>query len=319
MTSFCYHHDACIAHDPGPGHSERAERLTAIVAALRVEALSNLVWPEVPLGTRAAIERVHEKSYVDFVFNAIPERGQRAIEVNEVVSGHDGGEVTTLSAESAGALLRNVGSVTAAVDAVASGQARNAFCLTRPPGHHALSNKAMGFCVFNNVAIAARHALSAHGYRRIAIVDFDVHHGNGTQQIFAADPSVFFASIHQLPLWPESGHAHETGIGNVLNVPTAPDLPRGQWLELWRDKVLARLERETFDFLLISTGFDAHKDDPKGNQNLETADYATITRDLTAVAARRCDGRVVSVLEGGYDVAASAASAAAHAGALCAA
>ncbi|MGB4100560.1 MAG: histone deacetylase family protein [Alphaproteobacteria bacterium] len=317
MTSFCYHHDACIAHNPGPKHSERAERLTAIVAALRAAALPGLVWREAPLGTRAAIERAHGRDYVDFVFNAMPEQGQRAIEVNDVVSDDDGGEVTTLSKESAAALLHCAGMVTAAVDAVASGQARNALCLTRPPGHHALADKAMGFCVFNHAAVAARYAQQVHGYRRIAIVDFDVHHGNGTQQIFKADPSVFFASIHQLPLWPETGHAHETGVGNILNVPCAPDLPRGQWLELWRDRILSRLERETFDFLVISSGFDAHRADPKGKQNLETADYTTITRDLCAIAASHCAGRVVSVLEGGYDIAASAASAVAHAEALC--
>lgn len=319
MTSFCYHHDACIAHDPGADHSERAERLRTMVDALRRAALPGLEWPEFTSGDRAAILRAHDRAYVDFVFSAMPIHGHQAIEVNEVVSDDDGGEVTTLSPQSADALLYSVGAVTAAVDAVVAGRARNAFCLTRPPGHHALSNKAMGFCVFNNVAIAARHAQQVCGYRRIAIVDFDVHHGNGTQQIFAADPSIFFASMHQLPLWPESGYADEIGVGNILNVPTPPDLPREKWLQLWRDTVLPRLEQEEFDFLLISAGFDAHKDDPKGSQNLQTDDYAAITRDLLAIAATRCAGRVVSVLEGGYDIAASAASAVAHASALCAA
>ncbi len=315
MTTLCYHHAACIAHDPGVGHSERAARLEAIVTALQATNLP-LQWRESPLGTHAMIERAHDTAYVDFVFNAVPQSGQRVIEVNEVVSDDDGGEVTTLSPASGNALLRTAGAVTAAVDAVLAGAARNAFCLTRPPGHHALTNKAMGFCVFNHVAVAARHAL-AQGCRRVAIADFDVHHGNGTQQIFAADPLVFFASMHQLPLWPESGYAHETGIGNIFNLPTPPHLPRSDWLHLWQEQFLPRLAAEEFDFLLISAGFDAHRDDPKGSQNLETEDFYTLTRDLLALADRQCRGRVVSVLEGGYDIAASAASAVAHARALC--
>lgn len=314
MSTLCYHHAACIAHDPGFDHSERAARLEAIVTALQAANLP-LQWQESPLGTHAMIERAHDAAYVDFVFDAIPHSGQRVIEVNEVVSDDDGGEVTTLSPASGDALLRAAGAVTAAVDAVLAGTARNAFCLTRPPGHHALTNKAMGFCVFNHVAVAARHAL-AQGCRRVAIADFDVHHGNGTQQIFAADPMVFFASIHQLPLWPESGYAHETGIGNIFNLPTPPHLPRTAWLHLWQERFLPRLAAEEFDFLLISAGFDAHRDDPKGSQNLETQDFYTLTRDLLSLADRKCRGRVVSVLEGGYDIAASAASAVAHARAL---
>lgn len=315
MATLCFHHAAGIAHDPGAGHSERAARLEAIVAALQAAKLP-LHWQESPRGTRAMIERAHDAAYVDFVFDAVPASGQRVIEVNEVVSNDDGGEVTTLSPASGEAVLRAAGAVTAAVDTVLAGQAHNAFCLTRPPGHHALTNKAMGFCVFNHVAIAARHAL-AQGCRRVAIADFDVHHGNGTQQIFASDPQVFFASIHQLPLWPESGYAHETGIGNIYNLPTPPDLPRTEWLRLWREQFLPRLAAETFDFLFVSAGFDAHRDDPKGSQNLETEDFYALTRDLLAIAEQKCAGRAVSVLEGGYDIAASAASAVAHARALC--
>lgn len=316
MTTLCFHHKACIAHDPGAGHSERAARLEAIVAALRAADLP-LQWYESPMGSRAAIERAHDRPYVDFVFDAVPKSGQRVIEVNEVVSDDDGGEVTTLSPASGEAVLRAAGAVTTAVDAVLAGTARNAFCLTRPPGHHALTNKAMGFCVFNHVAVAARHALQMHGLKRIAIADFDVHHGNGTQQIFASDPQVFFASMHQLPLWPESGYAHETGIGNIFNLPTPPDLLRADWLRLWREQFMPRLETEEFDFLFISAGFDAHRDDPKGSQQLETEDFYALTRDLMTLADKQCHGRVVSVLEGGYDISASAASAVAHARALC--
>lgn len=315
--TLCFYHDANVAHDPGPGHSERAERLGEIYKALRAADLPNFDWVDAPLGDRAPIERVHTKRYVDFVFDAVPADGYREIEVNEVISDDDGGEVTVLCPRSGEAVLRNTGMATASVDAVMTGSAENAFCLARPPGHHALPDKAMGFCVFNNIAVAARYAQDRHGAKRVAIVDFDVHHGNGTQAIFETDPSVFFASIHQLPLWPESGYAGETGCGNILNVPVAPDTTREDWLAIWRQQVLGRLEKEPFDLLLISAGFDAHHDDIKGSQNLLTDDYRTITRELMDVAARKCGGRVIAFLEGGYDVAASAASAVATARALC--
>lgn len=311
MNLHIYHHAACEAHNPGPDHSERSARLTGILHDIRAIAAPETRWIEMPAATRALIERVHMPAYVEYVFNAVPTEGFCEIEVNDVVSEDDGGEVTTLCPESGEAVLRATGGVCAAVDAVMTGETNRAFCATRPPGHHALADKAMGFCVFNNVAIAARHAQAAHGTGRVAIVDFDVHHGNGTQAIFEADPSVFFASIHQLPLWPETGHAEETGAGNILNVPVAPNLTRQEWLQIWREKVIARLAQEAFDLLIVSAGFDAHADDPKGSQNLQTEDYATLMQDLMQIANRNCQGRIIAVLEGGYDLAASAASAAA--------
>lgn len=311
MNVFLYHHPMCEAHNPGPSHSERSARLTGILAAIRSAEKPSLTWVEMPCGTRDAIERVHTPAYVDYVFKSVPQDGFCEIEINEIVSDDDAGEVTTLSPQSGEAVLHATGGVCAAVDALMTGAARRAFCATRPPGHHALADKAMGFCVFNNVAIAARHAQAAHEARKIVIVDFDVHHGNGTQALFEKDPSVFFASIHQLPLWPETGHAQETGVGNILNVPVPPDLSREAWLATWREKIMKRLQQEEADLLIVSAGFDAHKEDPKGSQNLETQDYATLTRDLMAYAERACGGRVLFVLEGGYDIAASAASAAA--------
>jgi acetoin utilization deacetylase AcuC-like enzyme len=311
MNLHIYHHAACQAHNPGPDHSERSERLTGILRDIHAVTAPETRWIEMPAATRESIERVHTPAYVEYVFNAVPSEGFREIEVNEIVSEDDGGEVTTLSPESGEAVLRATGGVCAAVDALMSGATTRAFCATRPPGHHALADKAMGFCVFNNVAIAARHAQAVHGARRVAIVDFDVHHGNGTQAIFEADPTVFFASIHQLPLWPETGHAHETGVGNILNVPVAPNLTRLEWLQIWREKVIARLAQESFDLLIVSAGFDAHADDPKGSQNLQTEDYATLMQDLIHVANSNCQGRIMAVLEGGYDLNASAASAAA--------
>ncbi len=317
MTTGCFYHDNCVAHDPGPNHSERAARLTAIVTALREANFPNLRWETPPLGQGTDILRVHDRNYVDYVFASVPKQGYTKIEVNEVVSDYDGGEVTTLSPRSGDALRRSVGAAIAAVDAVVSGRLANAFCATRPPGHHALTNKAMGFCVFNNVAIAARYAQVAHKLNRVAIVDFDVHHGNGTQQIFENDSSVFLASMQQLPLWPETGYAHECGVGNILNVPVPPDAPRRVWLQEWNNKVLPRLRAESFDLLVISAGFDAHRDDPKGSQNLETQDYFEMTADLIAIARQQAGGRLISILEGGYDIRASAESAVAHVRALC--
>ncbi|MFA6279711.1 MAG: histone deacetylase family protein [Bdellovibrionales bacterium] len=316
MTTLCFYHPDNEAHDPGKGHSERAARITAIVKALRALPDPTIVWKEPPLADRAALLLAHTPAYIDFVFMSVPASGYCPIEINEVTSDDDAGEVTVLCPRSGDAILRSVGGALQAVDEVVTGKADNAFCLTRPPGHHAMPDKAMGFCAVNNIALAARHAQKAHGLKRIAIVDFDVHHGNGTQAIFEKDTSVFFISLHQLPLWPESGHADEVGAGNILNIPFPPNTPREAWLTQWREKAMARLETEDFDLLLVSAGFDAHKDDPKGSQNLETEDYATLMRDLLDMAKRKCQGRLIALLEGGYDVEASAASAAAVMGVL---
>jgi acetoin utilization deacetylase AcuC-like enzyme len=317
MTSACFYDPAMAAHDPGTGHSERKERLLAIQAALTKAAPANLRWQTPDALDFSTALLAHDRDYVDYIRTSLPTSGLCPIEVNQVQSDDDGGEVTILSPNSGAALQRSLGAALNAVDSVMCGQLKNAFCLTRPPGHHAFRDRAMGFCVFNNVAIAARYALQHDEIRRVAIVDFDVHHGNGTQEIFAESPEVFFASIHQLPLWPESGHAEEIGAGNLCNVPTRPDLPREDWLRLWHEKLLSRLRQESFDLLLISAGFDAHAADPKGSQNLRTEDFYAITQDLCGIAQRRGKGRVISFLEGGYDIEASAASAVQHMQALC--
>jgi len=309
MTTSCYFHPFCVEHDPGPGHSERSLRLKEIIARLNAPEFKALQWPSVFPGDRGDIALTHTSEYIDFVFDSVPTEGYREIEVNDIVSEHDAGEVTVLCPRSGDAILYAIGAVKGAVDDVMAGKITNAFCAVRPPGHHAEPNKAMGFCVFNNVAVAARYAQRNYKVDRVAIVDFDLHHGNGTQAIFEKDPSVFYCSVHQLPCWPETGHAEETGVGNILNAPVPPGYSRQDWLKQWDEVILSRLEKESFDLLFISAGFDAHRNDPKGDQSLETEDYFKLTTDLMNVAERKCGRRLVAVLEGGYDVDASASSA----------
>jgi acetoin utilization deacetylase AcuC-like enzyme len=224
---------------------------------------------------------------------------------------------TFMSAGSAEAALRAAGAVIAAVDAVMGGEFRNAFCAVRPPGHHAERDRAMGFCLFNNVAAGALHARAAYGIKRIAVLDFDVHHGNGTQDIFFDDPDLFYASSHQMPLYPGTGFENERGAsGNIANRPLPPGSGSAEFQTIWRDGLLPAVEAFGPEFILISAGFDAHRADPLANLNLTAEDFAWITRQVCSIASRLCDGRVVSTLEGGYELDALADSAAAHVRAL---
>ncbi len=289
----------------GPGHPERPERLQAILAALDAPKFAGLGRREAPRATVDDIAAVHDRAYVEAVLAAVPERGRVALDPD-----------TSLSPGSGEAALRAAGALVAAVAAVAGGEARNAFCAVRPPGHHAEANAAMGFCVFNNVAVGAAAARRRHGLQRVAVVDFDVHHGNGTQHMFERDADLFYASTHQWPLYPGTGAEGERGVGNVCNAPLPPGSGSGEFRAAIADIVLPALSRFRPDFVLVSAGFDAHRADPLAALELVEDDYAWVTRAVMAAADECCAGRVVSTLEGGYDLAALAASAAAHVEAL---
>ncbi|MEO8301720.1 MAG: histone deacetylase family protein [Rhizomicrobium sp.] len=298
-------HQDCIAHEPGRGHPEAPGRLSAILDIFREPEFSGVHRLEAPLGREADIILVHDPSFVRSVLAAVPATGHAALDAD-----------TILSPGSGAAALRAVGAVTDAVDAVIAKRAQNAFCAVRPPGHHAEPTHAMGFCLFNSIAIAARHAQTMHGLTRVAIVDFDVHHGNGTQTVAESDPTLFFASSHQYPLYPGTGAAEETGLGNIVNAPLAAGTDGAGFRRAFETRILPALDAFAPELLLVSAGFDAHRADPLAGLELEEADFAWVTTRLMEAAQRHCDGKLVSVLEGGYDLKALAGSAAAHLSAL---
>ena len=301
MATLLLTHPACLQHDTSPGHPESAERLKAVLAALDAPEFARLIRRQAPRADLAAIARVHPRDFIDRCLAAVPKTGYAAIDGD-----------TILSPGSGEAALRAAGALCAAVDGVMAGEADNAFCAVRPPRHHAEPTQAMGFCLFNNVAIGALHARAAHGCARVAVVDFDVHHGNGTQAAFEADPDLFFASTHQSPLYPGTGLASERGVGNIVNVPLDPGANGAEFRVALREFILPALSDFGPDFILISAGFDGHREDPLANLNLTEEDFAWATREILAVARACCDGRVVSTLEGGYDLDALAASVSAH-------
>ena len=298
-----YTHTACLRHDTGPGHAERPARLTAVLRALET-AHPDLDWQQAPRASRGQLLRAHDPRLLAAVLETAPSE--------PILLDPD----TVLSPDSAEAALRAAGAAVAAVDAVLLGRTRRAFCAVRPPGHHATGGVAMGFCLFNNVAVAARHAIDKHGLERVAIADFDVHHGNGTQAIFEQDPRVLFASSQQLPLYPGTGTRLERGCGNVFNAPLAEGAGSREFRAAWRDELLPQVEAFKPQLVLVSAGFDAHRNDPLAGLQLDTEDYAWITRELAGIADRVCLGRLVSTLEGGYDLQALAASCVAHVDAL---
>ena len=302
MTTLLYTHGACLDHDPGPTHPESPARLGAVLAALDGAEFAGLERREAPRAGLDQIARVHAAAYIDAVLDAIPATGYAGLDPDTIVSPGSGE-----------AALRAAGAVCAGVDAVATGAAANAFCAVRPPGHHAEPSRAMGFCVFNNAAIGALHGRAAHGLGRVAVVDFDVHHGNGTQAAFWDDPDLFYGSTHQMPLYPGTGAAEERGRhGNIVNVPLAPMAGSPEFRQGMRSRILPSLSAFAPELIVISAGFDAHAEDPLAGLCLREDDYAWATGEILAIAALTCAGRVVSTLEGGYNLHALADSAAAH-------
>lgn len=302
MTTLLFTHDACVEHHAGDHHPESPDRLRAVHAALDGELFDDLARREAPHATPEQISLVHEPEYVESVLAAIPNEGHRHLDPDTVVSPGSGE-----------AALRAAGAVVAAVDAVVTEQAaNNAFCAVRPPGHHAERTRSMGFCLFNNVAIGALYARTEYGLRRAAVVDFDVHHGNGTQHMFEADEDLLYASTHQAPFYPGTGAASEVGAGNIFNAPLAAGSGSAEFRTAFEETILPGLRAFDPDIVLISAGFDAHTDDPLAHLRLTENDYGWVTRELLSLAGECCEGRVVSTLEGGYDLGALARSVEVH-------
>lgn len=298
-------HAAMLGHDPVPGHPEQPGRLQAVLDALAPRGYARR---DAPLAERAALTRVHPPAYVDALARAFGEAAHARVQLDPD---------TYIAPGSEAAAYRAAGACVAAVDAVLGGEDEMAFCAVRPPGHHAEPISAMGFCVLNNVAIAAMHALEVHGLARVAVIDFDVHHGNGTQTMAEKEPRLFFASTHQAPLYPGTGDAGETGIGgNVVNAPLPAGAGSAAWRAAMEGVVLPALDRFAPELILVSAGFDAHRADPLAQLALEDEDFAWAGERLRAAALRHCQGKLVSTLEGGYDLPALARSALAYLGGL---
>lgn len=307
MTTLIYTHQDCFKHEPGSSHPESPQRLKVVLETLRAPGFEDLSWRDAPMGTRMQAMLVHDEDFVDAIADAAPDSGHVAL---------DGGD-TVMSAGSWNAVMRCIGAACAGVDAVMAGEADNVFCATRPCGHHAEPDRAMGFCIFNQAAIAAVHAVQKHGLERVAVVDFDVHHGNGTQAAFYARPELFYASSHQSPLYPGTGSRTETGVAhNIVNVPLPPGCGSALFRERLEAEMLPQLRAFRPDFIIISAGFDAHKLDPLAGMSLEDDDFRWVTEKLKEIADEECAGRIVSILEGGYSGEGLAGGTAAHVRAL---
>ncbi|KPQ06949.1 MAG: deacetylase [Rhodobacteraceae bacterium HLUCCA12] len=302
MSTALFTHPACLGHVTPEGHPERAARLEHVLAALAAPAFAALDRRQAPPADPAELLRSHPQSYVDEIRAAIPASGLNQLDPD-----------THVSPGSFDAALAGVGQALGALDAVMAGEAQNAFVAPRPPGHHAETARPMGFCLFGTVAIAAMRALDHHGLNRVAVVDFDVHHGNGTQDLLWNEARTLFVSSHQMPLWPGTGEASERGAhDNVINLPLAPGCDGTAFRTAYEAHVLPRLEAFAPELVLVSAGFDAHADDPLAQLMLEDADFAWITHRLCDLAQAHAGGRLVSVLEGGYDLAALSSATATH-------
>ena len=289
MATALFTHPDCTLHEMGAGHPESPQRLKAILAALESSGLAaKLLTREAPEATREHLERVHAPEHVDLIFDSAPQRGYAYLDPD-----------TSMNAKSLSAALRAAGAVVAATDLVIAGEATSAFCAVRPPGHHATPERAMGFCLFNNVAIGALHAIEAHGLERVAILDFDVHHGNGTEDAFHEDPRVMLCSTFQHPYYPYCGA--DSGNEHIINVPL-PAMTDGRGFRSAVQRFwIPALEAFKPQMVFVSAGFDAHRDDPLAYLKLDDEDYRWVTEQLLDIANRHAEGRVVSTLEGGYN------------------
>jgi acetoin utilization deacetylase AcuC-like enzyme len=302
MTTLLYSHPICIEHDTGQGHPECPDRLRSVMTGLGENEFDGLERLEAPIIDLKKIELNHQAPYVKEVLDQVPDEGRVYLDPD-----------TSMSPASGEATRRAAGAVCDAIDKVMAGDADNAFCAVRPPGHHAESNRAMGFCLFNSIAVGAKYARTGHGLGRVAVIDFDVHHGNGTQHSFEDDAGLFYGSSHQWPAYPGTGALDETGkFNNICNFPMSPGEGSAAFRQGYRDDILPALRAFKPDFLLISAGFDAHARDPLAQINLKTDDYDWVTAELLSVAEDCCGGRVVSLLEGGYDLGALKESTQAH-------
>ncbi|MFN4143576.1 histone deacetylase family protein [Aestuariivirga sp.] len=305
MTTLLFTHPASLRHVTPNGHPERIDRIRAVNQILSSEHFRDLERREAPLGRDEDILRAHAYEHLERVRAMSPTEGFEYLDPD-----------TAMSPGTLEAALRAVGAATAAVDAVFRAEAENAFCALRPPGHHAETRRAMGFCFFNQAAVAAHYARHAYDAERVAVVDFDVHHGNGTQDIFWSDANMFYGSTHQMPLYPGTGSVQETGVGNIFNAPLRAGDGSEQFREAMSSVILPALDAFGPDLVIISAGFDAHHRDPLGSLQLTEEDFAWVTLRLMEAAEIHCGGRVVSVLEGGYDLQGLAASAGIHVQAL---
>lgn len=293
VTKIFYHTDF-ENHIPTLNNPECANRTKNIMGLIQKENFQNIAIEEPEKIKKELIYAAHDKDFVDETINKFPE--------NDEIYYLD--QETPVSSGSKDATLRAAGAGIDAINSIIDGKSKNAFCIVRPPGHHACINKSMGFCVFNNVAIAAYYLINKYDYSNIAIVDFDVHHGNGTQDIFYNNKNVTYYSTHQYPLYPGTGDVDEVGCGNIFNIPLVSGTSSVSYQKIFQEKIIEQLEIQQPDFLIISAGFDAHKDDPLANINLTNEDFVILTKKLKIIADKYCNGKILSMLEGGYDISA---------------
>ncbi len=292
-------------HNTGEAHPEKIDRVTAVINNFRKKNNKNLIWKEPKKFNQSYLIKTHSKNYIEYINNSFPKNGQYFLDGDTIVS--PGSRDATIDA---------VGSIITAIDGVESKEYKNAFCAVRPPGHHAEKNKAMGFCIYNNVAVGANYLIEKYKYKKIAIIDFDVHHGNGTQDIFYENEKVLYISTHQYPYYPGSGTEKEKGkFNNIFNIPLEAGTTSEKYLNAY-DHVLDKITKFKPEFLLFSAGFDAHKDDPLAQLKLNSVDFHTITKRTLEVTKKFCNGKVVSILEGGYDLNALMSSTEKHVDAL---